>query len=56
MCSWSASWRKSPAGAGVIGGASLKTASLVTQMSRHGVAIAYADLLCLGFGLYINEI
>ena len=35
----------SPAGAGAGRGASHKTASLVTQLSRHGTAIAYTDLL-----------
>ncbi len=34
-----------PAGAGAGRGASHKTASLVTQLSRHGAAIAYTDLL-----------
>ena len=37
--------RGSPAGAGAGRGASHKTASLVTQLSRHGAAIAYTDLL-----------
>ena len=37
--------RESPAGAGAGRGASHKTASLVTQLSRHGAAIAYTDLL-----------
>ena len=37
--------RVSPAGAGAGRGASHKTASLVTQLSRHGAAIAYTDLL-----------
>jgi len=36
---------ESPAGAGAGRGASHKTASLVTQLSRHGAAIAYTDLL-----------
>ncbi len=34
-------------GAGAGRGASHKTASLVTQLSRHGAAIAYTDLLGL---------
>jgi len=38
--------REPPAGAGAGRGASHKTASLVTQLSRHGAAIAYTDLLC----------
>ena len=38
--------RGTPAGAGAGRGASHKTASLVTQLSRHGAAIAYTDLLC----------
>jgi len=37
--------RESPAGAGAGRGASPKTASLVTQLSRHGATIAYTDLL-----------
>jgi len=37
--------RGSPAGAVAGRGASHKTASLVTQLSRHGAAIAYTDLL-----------
>ena len=37
---------ESPAGAGAGRGASHKTASLVTPLSRHGAAIAYTDLLC----------
>ena len=37
--------RESPAGAGAGRGASHKTAFLVTQLSRHGAAIAYTDLL-----------
>ena len=37
--------RGSPAGAGAGRGASHKTASLVAQLSRHGAAIAYTDLL-----------
>jgi len=39
--------RGTPAGAGAGRGASHKTASLVTQLSRHGAAIAYTDLLCI---------
>jgi len=38
-------WRESPAGAGAGRGACHKTASLVTQLSRHGAAIAYTALL-----------
>ena len=34
-----------PAVPGAARGASHKTASLVTQLSRHGAAIAYTDLL-----------
>jgi len=37
--------RGTPARAGAGRGASHKTASLVTQLSRHGAAIAYTDLL-----------
>jgi len=37
--------RGSPAGAGAGRGARHKTASLVTQLSRHGAAIAYTALL-----------
>ena len=45
--------RGSPAGAVAGRGASHKTASLVTQLSRHGAAIAYTDLLgCVFFGLF----
>ena len=45
--------RESPAGAGAGRGASHKTATLVAQLSRHGAAIAYTDLLgCVFFGLF----
>jgi len=37
--------RESPAGAGADRGASHKTVSLITQLSRHGATIAYTDLL-----------
>ena len=37
--------RGTPAEAGAGRGASHKTSSLVTQLSRHGAAIAYTDLL-----------
>jgi hypothetical protein len=39
--------RGTPAAAGAGRGASHKTASLVTQLSRHGAAIAYTDLLAV---------
>ena len=39
--------RESPAGAGAGRGASHKTASLVTQLSRHGAPMTYTDLLGL---------
>jgi hypothetical protein len=52
--------RGTPAGAGAGRGASYKTASLVTQLSRHGVAIAYTDLLAVGliliFGCSLLEL
>jgi hypothetical protein len=38
--------RGSPAGARADRGTSHKTASLVTQLSRHGATITYTDLLC----------
>ena len=41
--------RGSPAGAGAGRGASHKTASLFTQLSRHGAPMTYTDLLCAGF-------
>jgi hypothetical protein len=37
--------RESPAGAGAGRGASHKTASLVTLLSRHGAPMTYTDLL-----------
>jgi len=37
--------RGSPAGAGAGRGVSHKTASLVTQLSRHGKPMTYTDLL-----------
>jgi len=37
--------RESPAGAGAGRGASHKTASLFTQLSRHGAPMTYTDLL-----------
>ena len=37
--------RESPAGAGAGRGASHKTASLVTKLSRHGAPMTYTDLL-----------
>ena len=37
--------RGSPAGAGAGRGANHKTASLVTQLSRHGAPMTYTDLL-----------
>jgi len=37
--------RESPAGAGAGRGASHKTVSLVTQLSRHGAPMTYTDLL-----------
>ena len=40
--------RESPAGAGAGRGASHKTASLVTQLSRHGAPMTYTDLLAAG--------
>ncbi len=40
--------RESPAGAGAGRGASHKTASLVTQLSRHGAPMTYTDLLAPG--------
>ena len=43
--------RESPAGAGAGRGASHKTASLVTQLSRHGAPMTYTDLLCAVFFL-----
>ena len=43
--------RGSPAAAGAGRGASHKTASLVTQLSCHGEAMTYTDLLC---GVIIN--
>ena len=48
--------RGTPAGAGAGRGASHKTASLVTQLSRHGAAIAYTDLLSAGPLLLINSL
>ena len=41
--------RGSPAGAGAGRGASHKTASLVTQLSRHGAPMTYTDLLATVF-------
>jgi hypothetical protein len=37
--------RGSPVGAGAGRGASHKTASLITQLSRHGAPMTYTDLL-----------
>ena len=48
--------RESPAGAGAGRGASHKVASLVIQLSRHGAAIAYTDLLAGVFLLFFHEI
>ena len=45
--------RGPPAGAGAGRGASHKTASLVTQLSRHGAAIAYTDLLAVVYFDYL---
>ena len=45
--------RGTPAGAGAGRGASHKTASLVTQLSRHGAAIAYTDLLAVVYFDYL---
>jgi len=45
--------RESQAGAGAGRGASHKTASLVTQLSRYGAAIAYTDLLAAGIFIWI---
>ncbi len=41
--------KETPAGAGASRGASHKTASLVTLLSRHGEAMTYTDLLAVGF-------
>ena len=47
---------ESPAGAGAGRGASHKTASLVTQLSRHRAAIAYTALLAAGLFTYLSYI
>ena len=41
--------REPPAGAGAGRGASHKTASLFTQLSRHGAPMTYTDLLAVGY-------